>query len=78
MRDAEAAASKAAAELAARQQQRVAEIAAALEEEDKEYRKQLKRQDYGRHVSGVCHVYMVALLVFITSSKLTSVELHCF
>lgn len=45
LRDAEAAAAKAAAELTKKQAKRMADIAAVLAEEEKEYRKRLARQE---------------------------------
>jgi hypothetical protein len=50
LRDAEAAAAKAAAELSKQQAARMAGIAAVLESEEKEYQKQLARQEFDRQV----------------------------
>jgi adenine/guanine phosphoribosyltransferase-like PRPP-binding protein len=50
LRDAEAAAAKAAAELSKQQAARMAGIAAVLESEEKEHQKQLARQEFDRQV----------------------------
>jgi hypothetical protein len=60
LRDAEAAASKAAAELSKQQAARMRSIAAVLEGEEKEYQKQLARQEFDRQVGptltcNLCH-----------------------
>lgn len=50
LRDAEAAAAKAAAELSKQQAARMTGIAAVLEGEEREYQKQLARQEFDRQV----------------------------
>ena len=50
-RDADAAATRQAAQLVANQQQRKAEIAVALAAEDKAHRKRLARQEFDKQVS---------------------------
>lgn len=54
VRDAEAAAAQAVAQQAARQKQRTAEIAAALEAEDRVHRRKVIKQEFDRQVRGVC------------------------
>lgn len=50
LRDAEAASAKAAAELSKEQAARMADIAAVLAEEEKEYKKRLTRQECDKQV----------------------------